>query len=108
MYFMWHMYCQINATRSYGKDVLFLISCLQIFTETHLCLLLQKMSVLNLFDLGQSIHNPNALLQRYVAMRQDRDGALRSAAPVNTADPSRQEERPHEGRESEVPVASEA
>ena len=50
---------------------------------------LQKMSVINLFDLGQSIHNPNQLLQRYMSIRNDRENTLRSDAPANTADGSK-------------------
>mgnify|MGYP001799760284 FL=1 len=49
----------------------------------------QKMSVINLFDLGQSIHNPNQLLQRYMSIRNDRENTLRSDAPANTADGSK-------------------
>ncbi|KAF6037267.1 hypothetical protein EB796_004429 [Bugula neritina] len=45
-----------------------------------------KMSVINLFDVGQSIHNPNQLLQRYMSIRNDRENGARTDAPVNTAD----------------------
>jgi len=44
------------------------------------------MSVINLFDVGQSIHNPNQLLQRYMSIRNDRENGARTDAPVNTAD----------------------
>ena len=47
------------------------------------------MSVINLFDLGQSIHNPNQLLQRYMTVRNDREDTFRSEAPANTADPAK-------------------
>ncbi|XP_067946384.1 uncharacterized protein [Watersipora subatra] len=48
-----------------------------------------KMSVINLFDLGQSIHNPNQLLQRYMTARNGKEGTFRNDAPANTADPSK-------------------
>ena len=48
------------------------------------------MSVINLFDLGQSIHNPNQLLQRYMSIRNDRENTTRSDAPANTASGSKQ------------------
>ena len=47
------------------------------------------MSVINLFDLGQSIHNPNQLLQRYMTVRNGREETFRSDAPANTADPAK-------------------
>lgn len=47
------------------------------------------MSVINLFDLGQKIHNPNQLLQRYMTIRKDKDDVARTDAPANTADPSK-------------------
>lgn len=47
------------------------------------------MSVINLFDLGQSVHNPNQLLQRYMTIRNDKENTMRTDAPANTADPNK-------------------
>lgn len=52
------------------------------------------MSVINLFDIGQSIHNPNQLLQRYMNIRSERENTRMSDAPANTADRSKRQYPP--------------